>query len=749
MQQRVNDVYTGGYHAFKKILRIEDNGFKVIGCSRKGWAHFSSDYISSAIVNPDGRKVIYCLPLDVDIRGTDKKWLDKEGRIDWSKVHGFLTKTYPSIFKYTRFGVRSTGGKGVHIGIGISPIVRDGSDGSNKTLFLAKQAQVALIRLLNHHGLGADSAAVGVERDLPNFRRHEVSKFSQAKQLYYNKDLAAQIKRDKVNVLSEILAVTNQLKECRAPSKKDDESVLHPQKTTEARLAKLYLDLFDNLGQSKCYSMAELVELTEISRGTLRNILVRRPKSRPKWLKVNYLGKVEGYELWLNPEYGCVQRAARLVENPEYASLFFKDLKLPDEVEDGERNKWLSSSAIHLKWHGYAKEQTIKALKAQSKFIPGHEESRSCKNIRRIVESVYRNQPQLFGIKAGKELPLALRVKLDDQKNIEGPQRGSSSAALSPGCGRTHYSLAFTRRGNEKQLITWNEKNDSTQIIAIQRVKGTGYKLQLGAIQDLLRRLDIKPGKLVVKGNSMLHGNPVTEKFAKFYGLEFEFEQRTADDKKLIKEFREESLCSKNSLSLDKQSINLSNLFKNRLKNSNWVLGLFEYLDSDKYLGSMPAQRLFKFPDMMEKKVRCDGYLAYIDNYYWLGDSWIGRKLQVVDDGTSVEFFDKAQFIRRYKKLAGKGTKTEGGTNSQWHKAKSLDSTYRRKAQMVGPAFDQLILAQIEKGQGIINTKSIFVFLRLMDSWPWEQLEAVAKYCAKRSNFSYRFFNSCLEAGIE
>ena len=160
-------------------------------------------------------------------------------------------------------------------------------------------------------------------------------------------------------------------------------------------------------------------------------------------------------------------------------------------------------------------------------------------------------------------------------------------------------------------------------------------------------------------------------------------------------------------------------------------------------------QVLFKVPDMIEKKVRLDGYICHFDNYYWLGDSWIGRILRVVDDGTNLEFFEKTQFIRGYKKLSGKGAKTEGGTSAQWHKAKSLDSIYRRKAQKVGPAFDQIILVQIEKGQGIINTKSIFGFLRLMDSWPSEQLEAVAKYCARRRNYSYRFFNSCLEAGIE
>ena len=322
----------------------------------------------------------------------------------------------------------------------------------------------------------------------------------------------------------------------------------------------------------------------------------------------------------------------------------------------------------------------------------------------------------------------------------------------------------------------------------------------------------------------MLQDNPVVDKFAKYYGFEFQFEERSKEDKRVIKEFRDESLCSTNleksshlrensenlntSLSkLVRKSLrnssfgeikevwdqvpnlqkhmsladnpNLSRLVEENLKNINWMLELVGKLgrekaspnvqndsfdqelmtgSEDEYCHSNCSDKSqtihenlspFKFPDFTEKKVRCDGYVNYQENFYWLGDSWIGRKLQVVDDGTNLEFFEKAQFIRGYKLLKGKGAKTEGGANSQWHKAKSLDSTYRRKAQKVGPAFDQLILEQIEKGQGIINTKSIFGFLRLMDSWPWEQLEAVAKYCARRRNHSYRFFNSCLEAGVE
>ena len=161
------------------------------------------------------------------------------------------------------------------------------------------------------------------------------------------------------------------------------------------------------------------------------------------------------------------------------------------------------------------------------------------------------------------------------------------------------------------------------------------------------------------------------------------------------------------------------------------------------------SRNIFQFPDFEQKKVRCDGYVSYRSCFYWLGESWIGRKIEILDDGTNVEFSLKAQLIRSYERLTGKGTKTESSSKRLWHKAKNLDSIYRRKAQKVGPKFDKIILAQIDGGEGLIDTKKIFSFLALMDHWPFEQLEAVAGHCMRRHNFSYRYFRSCLEAGIE
>ena len=697
--------YTGGYHAFKRILRLGDEGQKIISHEGTGWKHFSDDYISSAYVNSNGTKVAYCIPLDIDAKDTDDKWLDAEGVIDWEKSLAFLQEKYPKIFQYTLFVVRSTGGKGMHIGLAISPIVKDRKAGSDKTLFLAKQAQIALIRLLKHHGFGADMSAVGVIRDLPNWRRNKESEFSKACQLYFNRMIQAKIKRKGLSVITEILAITNKLKECRVLAKKEREEILHPHKTTEARLAPLYVELFDEMGNTNCYTMKELMDLTKISRATLRNILVKRPKSRPKWLNVNYISKTEGYELWIDPEFGDVNRAVELIENPEYHSTFMRDLPPAAKVEKGNRNAWLASAAIYLKWYGHSKHKAMIALDSLSQDIPDWEESRSCKNIPQIVESIYRNEPHLFGIRGDQELPVVLREKQDVKKKIEGPL----------GVTMGLVSLGFTRRSNEKYAVAYLDN----KILSVSKVAGNGYKFQLRAIQDILHKIDKKPEKIEVRGKCMLKDNPVAVKFARYHGFSFEYAERSKEDKKLLCEFRTEE--------------------SKKLPSKHKCVQTIDIVSKNK----------FQFPDFEQKVVRCDGYVSYRSCFYWLGESWIGRKIQLLDDGTNVEFFLKAQLVRSYERLRGKGTKTESPSKRLWHKAKSLDSTYRRKAQKVGPEFDRIILAQIDEGEGLIDTKKIFSFLGLIDNWPYEQLEAVATHCVKRHNFTNRYFRSCLEAGVE
>ena len=93
---------------------------------------------------------------------------------------------------------------------------------------------------------------------------------------------------------------------------------------------------------------------------------------------------------------------------PVCKSNFNHNLKCPTEIEDGERNAWVSSAAIHYKWQGYSKHETMIELNRQCKLIPEYQQSASYHNIPQIVGSVFSNLPELHGIRQDFELPAVL-----------------------------------------------------------------------------------------------------------------------------------------------------------------------------------------------------------------------------------------------------------------------------------------------------------------------------------------------------
>ena len=137
--------------------------------------------------------------------------------------------------------------------------------------------------------------------------------------------------------------------------------MIHRSSKTETGLAALYLHLFENFGSSVHMSMGELKKLTGLSKNSLRNILNKRPHTCPKWLKVRHISRAEGYEIWLDANYGSVERAEALVQGRFIESEFFSDLPCPTKVLPGHRNRWMFSALIHLKWHGYDEQTALES----------------------------------------------------------------------------------------------------------------------------------------------------------------------------------------------------------------------------------------------------------------------------------------------------------------------------------------------------------------------------------------------------
>ena len=681
---------SAGFYLFQRIVGVSANGKKIVSPFVSGLIHHhTADYIFSAYRNEDGSHVSYALTFDIDNkRGeTSGKWLDEEGRVDWDKIYSFLRNEHPIISQYIMFAARSPGGKGLGFGIAISPIVINGTT-SRKLEKLGICLQRAIIRLLRYEGIGADEANLGVCRATPNWKRLRATG-THVQQLYFNRFIRARIKNEDINVISELLTYTNGIPVCQEELKKDKAELVHTDKRTEAGWAKLYLHLFDALSYQDDLTISRLMEITGLSCHTLLNTLKGRIKNPPRWLKHEYINREEGYHLSINfnVEQPCLDRANALQEGKILGSTVLKDLGCPTQVKPGKRNEWVFSAIVWMKWCNISIPEAKCLMRKLVAHIPSHDESFSCQNISAMVDRLYRNKSETQGTRHLSELPPVLTSEyLSNLKKLERPPLGFGVS----------IQLAFKRKCQERYAVAY--RNGS--VSAVLKMDGNKYKDQLLAVQSLMTMLPEKPKVLEITGLNYLEGRPLTNKFEQHHQVSMVY----SEGEKV--EFHPENARS-----------------GHRVLES---IGHYE---------------------QHECKVRCDGHVYYKGAYYWVGTSYVDLKGHILDDGTSVEFwFDGSIPLAQDKLRKNQVSGPCPSFKKAWIDMCKVGSWLRRKAQVVGLAFDQYYLRVLQGGKGLVDTR----YLQFIGKggYPRDQLNAVATHCLRHNNYSFRYFRSCLENAI-
>ena len=127
-----------------------------------------ADLIGTYYANPSsGTRTVYALAIDLDADKADEQWKTK-GALDWGKIRPFLLEEYPFLLDYLCQVTKSTSGLGLSVLFAISPLeIKE----STKTAQRAAEAlRKGLVQLFSMHGIGADPAARGIARDVPNWR---------------------------------------------------------------------------------------------------------------------------------------------------------------------------------------------------------------------------------------------------------------------------------------------------------------------------------------------------------------------------------------------------------------------------------------------------------------------------------------------------------------------------------------------------------------------------------------------------
>lgn len=122
-------------------------------------------------------------------------------------------------------------------------------------------------------------------------------------------------------------------------------------------------------------------------------------KNPPQWLRTRYFGRDEGWELTVNLAVELTQRASKLVEGGRVE--LTTQLCKPESIEDGQRNHWITKACLLLKHNGTDELVALRLMKKHVKLIPGNESSSNCKNVSKIVKSIYGNFSDLVGIRPG------------------------------------------------------------------------------------------------------------------------------------------------------------------------------------------------------------------------------------------------------------------------------------------------------------------------------------------------------------
>jgi len=385
-----------------------------------------ADLINTCYLNPSTRtRTAYTLAWDLDVSRTTENWLNNKGQISWKLVKEHLDNEYPEISRFIFAAVTSTGNKGLAVYLAISPL--ELTESTSHAQKAARVLQHQVLQIFNHHGIGADTGALGLDRDFCSWHKPE-------KTVYLNRKILAEVQseQNRTSVVSFLLDSLKRVPFIGYQRKRDQVDLLYHDVRAEQGLARLYLSMLERLEESGEYTWQlrqfEIKKLTGLSEPFIRKVL---SQGLP-WLLVKDCG-AEGWQLGARFFPSLTIRAVQVVngsaEEHKPTIDTSEPLIRPSDVRDGYRNEWITRAILVLKHGGIVQEQTAELMEYHVSQIPGHEHSKNCRHVTDIIRTIYGNKTQYFGYKEESSVPTWLLHPKDRQYPLPTQEDDTTNAA--------------------------------------------------------------------------------------------------------------------------------------------------------------------------------------------------------------------------------------------------------------------------------------------------------------------------------
>ncbi len=153
--------------------------------------------------------------------------------------------------------------------------------------------------------------------------------------------------------------------------------------------------------------------------------------------------------------------------------------------------------------------------------------------------------------------------------------------------------------------------------------------------------------------------------------------------------------------------------------------------------------------EVADAKVRKDGHVRFASRYYSVSECLIDEPVTVLATEEQVSIYHRGKLIEVHPRLNGSNQSQTKSTKTHhlkpWEQAMHEGSTYRKRAQSIGPDCDAMIQILLNQGQGFIDTRKVWGILSLDKSYSNAAVNEVCKKSIKLESYSYQMVKKLLQ----
>jgi hypothetical protein len=156
----------------------------------------------------------------------------------------------------------------------------------------------------------------------------------------------------------------------------------------------------------------------------------------------------------------------------------------------------------------------------------------------------------------------------------------------------------------------------------------------------------------------------------------------------------------------------------------------------------VPLLPVCEVQEIEAQKVRMDGHVQYLNRYYSVSEDHVGKKVTVSEKENQILIYLKGKLIETHPKLNPAQKESLCSTKPEhlppWKRAMEPDSSCRRAAQRVGAHVDQVILNILKRGQGFIDTASIWGIINMDQTYEPQAINEACQCALELETSTYR-----------